>query len=181
MRWEWLFSDLEAQMETEERAGFEADLADLVRAERGALALRDRLRAHVGCDLTWHVPHGGAIQGRLLDVGCDWALVRESRGDVLVPLAGVVGVSGLSRAAAGDDGPLARSLRLTVVLRGLARDRSPVLVHTVDGGTVGGTIDRVGADHLDVAVHPIDEPRRPGAVVAVRSIPVGAILRLAVR
>src|SRR3712207_719261 len=160
MRWVRLFADLEAQLESEERADFEAELGDLVRAERSAVALRDRLRAQVGSTLTWHL-RGQSMEARLLDVGSDWALLRDARGDSLLPLAALVGISGITRAAALDDGPVARSLRLTIVLRGLARDRSPVLVTLAGGGALAGTIDRVGADHVDVAVHPLDQPRWP--------------------
>jgi hypothetical protein len=39
-----------------------------------------------------------------------------------------------------------------------------------------GTIDRVGADYLDLAEHAPDEPRRAGSVRAKRTVPFAAIL-----
>jgi hypothetical protein len=179
MRWERLFDDLEAQAEADERAGFEAELGDLVRAERGALTLADRLRAHVGCDLTWSLADGELLHGELLELGADWVLLRPPGADVVLPLAEVIGIGGLSRSAVAETG-LRRSLRLTLVLRGLARDRSAVVVFLPSGARLTGTIDRVGADHVDLAVHDLDQPRRAWTVSAVRCVPIAAVRRIAV-
>ena len=40
---------------------------------------------------------------------------------------------------------------------------------------VAGTIDRAGADHLDLALHDIDEPRRSATVRGYRLIPFTAL------
>ena len=45
-----------------------------------------------------------------------------------------------------------------------------------DGQLLGeGTIDRVGLDHLDLAVHPRDEQRRGRNVRGLRVIPFDAV------
>ena len=44
-----------------------------------------------------------------------------------------------------------------------------------DGGVLTGTLDRVGADYVDLAEHPADLPRRAEAVQGVRAIVTGAI------
>jgi hypothetical protein len=44
-----------------------------------------------------------------------------------------------------------------------------------------GTIDRVGSDHIDVAVHADDVPRRNRSVTGVRSILTNAIVSVSVR
>jgi hypothetical protein len=180
VRWDWLFGDLEAQFEADDRAGFEAELGDLVRAERAAISLRDRLRAHVGCDVVLHLVGGEPAPGAVLDVGADWVLLRSAAGDVLVPAGSVVAVAGLSRSAVSDAGRPARALRLNAVLRGLAGDRSPVTVELDGGVTLGGTIDRVGADHVDLAVHALDEPRRQESVAGIRTLVTAAIVRITV-
>jgi hypothetical protein len=70
---------------------------------------------------------------------------------------------------------VAGRLGLRSVLRGIARDRSAVRIELVDGTTVDATIDRVGADFVEVAVHPAGEPRRRADVRDVEVIPFGAV------
>jgi hypothetical protein len=187
VRWELLFADLEAQADAADRAGFEGDVVERVRAEHAALTLVARLRAHVGTTLAVRLADGDRVVARLRDVGADWALLDDGA-PLLVPLAAICGVEGLSRRAVAepaDDEACApvRRMRLTAVLRGLARDRGPVRVGLIGGDVLTGTVDRVGADHLDVALHSGDGPRRAAVVrgvcvvalaglVSVRSVPV---------
>jgi hypothetical protein len=179
MRWELLFADLEALADATERAAFDADVADRARSERAQLQLADRLRAHVDATapLGFWLADGGRLAARLVDVGADWVLLEDG-GPVVLPLGAVTGIEGLTRAAGGDPGPLARTVRLTVVLRRLARDRATVRLSTIDRTAVVGTIDRVGADHLDLALHPQDEFRRAAAVRAVRVVPLAALVQV---
>lgn len=177
MRWELLFADLEALADATERAAFDADVADRARSERATLSLNDRLRAHLDAVLLFRLADGGRVTGRLIDVGADW-LLMEDAGPVVLPIAAVIGVEGLTRAAAGEPGALARRVRLTVVLRRLARDRTTVRVALIDRSTAVGTIDRVGVDHVDLALHPQDEPRRVHVVRGVLVLPLSAVVQI---
>ena len=174
MRWELLFADLEALAEATERMAFDADVADRGRAERAALALADRLRGHLENVLTFRLLTGDRVRGRLVDIGADWALLDDG-GSVVLPLAAVTGVEGLSRLASTTTEALARTVRVGVVLRRLSRDRAPVRLALLDGATLTGTIDRVGADHLDLAQHAVDEPRRAGSVRGVLVVRLAAL------
>lgn len=175
MRWESLFADLEAAAEAEERAAFEAEVADAVRAERSSLELADRIRAQHGAPLACHLVNGETESGQVLDAGPDWLLLGPAPGR-LIPHAAVGSFTGLTRGAAPARGVVARRLGLSIVLRGLCQDRVPVRVRLLGGADLTGTLDRVTADHADLAVHPDDEPRRPSAVTSVRTLRLGALL-----
>ncbi len=182
MRWESLFADLEAAAEGADQLAFEAELVDQVRAERATIALADRVRAHAGGALTLHVIDGERAEGVVADSGVDWVLLRPAVGGssarTLVPFAAVCAVEGLTRRAMPPGGVVAGRLGLSVVLRALATDRCGVRIRLRSGVMLGGTIDRVGADHLDLALHRDDEPRRAGAVSGVRTVPLAAIVLL---
>jgi hypothetical protein len=44
-----------------------------------------------------------------------------------------------------------------------------------DGSVLSGTLDRVGADYVELAEHPTDLPRRAEVVQGVRAVVIGAI------
>lgn len=177
MRWQGLFDDLEAQFDAAEAAELAGEVAERTRRESALLRLADRLRAAEGAALTVTVPGAGLLRGRLLDAGADWLLLEEpGPREVLVPLAAVLGVTGAGpRAAVPDDGPVARRLDLRWALRGLARSRTGLALGLVDGTLVTGTLDRVGADHVDLAEHGLGEARRAAAVRQVRLVPLSAL------
>lgn len=178
MRWEALFADLEAQLEASESAELAAEVADRSRREFGRLRLTDRLRAAVGHPVAARTAAGGTEAGRLAAVGPDWFLLEEEPGRaVLIPLAAVVWLNGLGLRAEepGSEGRVGARLDLRHALRGLVRDRAGVTVLLTDGTAIVGTLDRVGADHVDLADHPPGEPRRAATVRSVRSVPLSAL------
>ena len=70
--------------------------------------------------------------------------------------------------------PLADRLTFGFVLRDLVRRRAGVAVHLASGRLLTGTIDRAGADHLDLALHEPGAPRRSDAVAGYRLVPFAA-------
>lgn len=178
MRWTSLFADLEAQFEAAEAADLAAEVRDRTRREAGLVRTVDRLRASRGAPVTVTVPGAGPVSGVLLDAGEDWLLLEQPAArEVLVPLAAVLSVTGLGRrtAAAQALGEVARRLDLRYALRGLARGRTAVQLLLVDGSVVTGTLDRVGADYVDLAEHVAGELRRASAVQGVRLVPLAAL------
>ncbi|WP_182111715.1 MULTISPECIES: hypothetical protein [unclassified Actinotalea] len=170
MRWDALFADMELQLAAAEVADLQAEVAELTRAERGAVTLADRLRGGLGEVVTLWLA-SDRVRGRLTDVGPVWALVTDAGHEHLVPLSAVTSASGVGRASAVPESAAVRRLGLGHALRAVSRDRSVVRVVTT-GGALTGRIDEVGADHLGVAlVHP-DGPRPTGEV---RLVPFGSI------
>jgi len=177
-RWDRLFDDLAAQAAAAEAAELAGDVDDRTRAEAGAVRLADRLRAAVGRPVRVGCIGGGTAAGVLRDVDVDWMLVGERPDDdALVGLPAVAGVAGLGAVSApvGPVSPVAQRLDLRYMLRGLARDRAGVRIALTDSSEVAGTIDRVGADFIDVAEHPVGEARRAREVRGVRAVVVGAV------
>ncbi|TKJ32090.1 hypothetical protein [Blastococcus sp. CCUG 61487] len=178
MRWQQLFADLEARFEAEQEAAERADLPSRVRLEQGAVRLVDRLRGAVGTTVGLLCRGAGQVSGELTEVGPDWLLLTDDRGrECLVASGAVVAVAGLGRrtAVVEDDGPVRSRLDLRRALRGLARDRAAVQLVLDDGTALTGTIDRVGADHVELAEHAADLHRRAEAVQGVRAVVIDAV------
>ena len=184
MRWDDLFRDLEAQLAAAADAELDVEVADRSRREAARLALVDRALAATGRLVVLRVAGAGALEGRLVAVGSEWLLLTDvadgiagSDRESLVPLSSVLSLSGLAAwtAAADAAGQVGARLGLGVVLRGIARDRSGLAVTLVDGSTFTGTLDRVGADFVEVSEHGPGEPRRPAAVTGVRTVPFPAL------
>ena len=182
MRWEALFADLDAQWEAMETAELAAEVADRGRREIGFLRMADRLRPNVGHPLRVDIAgpptaEHGALTGRLIALGVDWLLVEDQSGaETLIPAWSVLAVRGLSGQSAhpGHEGRVGARLDLRYALRRVARDRSECRFVLTGGRVVTGTLDRVGADFIDVAEHAPGELRRPRAVEAA-TIPLAAI------
>jgi hypothetical protein len=178
LRWQQLFADLSAQFEEGESAAERAESASRTRAETGALRLADRLGGALGQPVAVGCRGAGRVSGVLADTGVDWLLLEDERGiEHLVALAAVTTVAGLGRrtAAPADGGTVRVRLDLRRALKQLARDRSVVQLVLDDGNVLTGTIDRVGADYLEIAEHPVEELRRADAVRGVRAVVLTAV------
>jgi hypothetical protein len=190
LRWDRLFADLEAQAQGAEQAERAAEVETLTRDEVGRLSVYDRLRAAAGAPLQLTFLGGHAVRGTVLRVGVDWLLLDAGAGrEVIGASAQLRGVRGLGRVSAvpNSAGAVESRLGLRHVLRGVARDRSAVRVHLAGGNggdpgsdvpwtSVDATIDRVGADFVEVATHSAAEVRRRGDVREVELIPLTAVV-----
>ena len=74
-----------------------------------------------------------------------------------------------------SEGEVVRRLDVRWALKGLVRSRSGVQVLLLNGSALSGTLDRVGADHVDLAEHAPGEPRRAASVRQVRLVPLAAL------
>jgi hypothetical protein len=189
-RWGHLFDDLESQLEHELGAEEVDFRAEEERLRLGRLTMRNRLVAlnaeRPDVPLVVHVRDGELLRIVATAIGRDWVggrLVEESRHprECVLPLAAVVGLSLVATEvspsiadAAADLPSLGARLGIAFVLRDLCRRRQGVDLR-IGGERMHGTIDRVGRDHLDLAVHEAGSPRRERAVTGYRVIPFEVI------
>jgi hypothetical protein len=195
MRWENLFDDLEGQLEQEISAE-ELDLrVEEERTRVSRLTIRDRLvAAHAGDasdPIRLSLGPALTVTIRASSVGRDWVsaeLVGETDRTraCVIPVPAISSIS-LTREqaerslrAVPDDSPRASlpgRLGFAFVLRDLCRRRVAVDVRTNERD-FHGTIDRVGRDHLDLAIHEPDSFRRQSAVTQIRVIPFDGLLMI---
>jgi len=203
VRWDNLFDDLEGQLEHELQAE-EIDLrAEEERLRLGRLSLRSRLvsltrpPAPVGAGvLRVALVTGETITIRPTTFGRDWlaadllaadrsAADHRDGGRVgaqcVLPLAAIAGVillhDQVAVSLAAESESAARvvdRIGLPFVLRDLCRRRKSLQLLT-PAGRIAGTIDRVGRDHIDLAVHEAGTPRRANEVKYHRIVPLSQI------
>ncbi|WP_188754946.1 hypothetical protein [Microbacterium album] len=185
MRWERFFEDLEDQLAAEweaERAALESE-AERLRLARVELRARLVALAHgAEAPVTLELSDGECAEARVTAVGADWLAAAEADGRrlLIVPLRAIA----CAHAAHGDllrsarpieeRDRLAERVTLALALRDLARRRVGVAIGT-DARILTGTIDRVGADHLDLALHEPGAPRRAAEVRGYRMLPLAAV------
>ncbi|RKQ36711.1 hypothetical protein [Kocuria tytonis] len=174
MRWDELFEDMEAQLAQARVRELEQEAVETARAELSRLTLLERLAAHREGSVRLRPSRGDTLEGTLADVGAGWVVVRERHLQHLVPLHSVVWWEGLPRRfEVLPETATIRRLGMGHVLRALSTARVHVRVVLQDQaghGELEGTVDAVGQDFFDVAVHPQDQFRRRRAVTSVRTV-----------
>ena len=177
MRWSRLLADLESQLDALVSAETVAEVAERTRIETGSVRFLDRFRAAQNHPVEVRCVGAGTVRGAVAGTGSDWLLLAGDSGrEVLIPMSAVTAVAGLGRAVAPPDRTVvAARLGLRQALRGVARDRAPVRIGLVDGSESTGTLDRVGADFVDLAEHAPGELRRVAAVRRELTLPLCSI------
>lgn len=154
-----------------------AEVEERARAEIGTLTLAARLRGSVGERVLARLSGDVTLSGRVVRTGPGWTLLEEEADrEAVLAHAHICVVRGLARHSRVTAGIVESRLGLRSVLRGIARDRSAVRIHLPAGLSLDATIDRVGADYLEVAAHPASEPRRRAEVRGVELVPLSAVV-----
>jgi hypothetical protein len=176
MRWEALFADLEAQALGWQLAERETEVADRTRGEVAQISMVSRLRHRAGAPIRLQVVGAGAVSGRLNRVGPDWTLVTTPD-ETVVATAAISAVHDLPWESTPTEtiSQVEARMRLTSVLRAIARDRSTVVICLRDASTLIGTPDRVGADWVDLAAHEPGQAPRRSTVLSRSTVPLAAI------
>ncbi|GAB2520565.1 hypothetical protein GCM10027267_16680 [Paramicrobacterium agarici] len=179
-----MFDDLESQLDSAWSAEEIERRAEDERLRIARLGMRDRLIALGRSSVGDRVPPsplrvilrcGREVSAIPRTFGRDWIAADTIRqhggnGACLIALAGIssilVNSDDAERSLAegdpmGQDPQITDRIGLPFVLRDLCRRRSYAsLSMATSRDAIGGTIDRVARDHLDVARHPRDTPRR---------------------
>ncbi|MET0829240.1 MAG: hypothetical protein ABWY26_06960 [Microbacterium sp.] len=187
MRWDRFFDDLEGQLASEweaERAALDTE-AERLRLSR--VVLRERLtglvdRERGAAPPSFEAADGTVLSAEVTGVGADWvALEGGIAGALVLPFTAIVAIgmphADVLRSArpAAARSALADRMTLGFVVRDLVRRRIAVTVHLTHGRMLAGTIDRAGADHLDIALHEPGTPRRASEVTGHRIVPFSAV------
>lgn len=190
MRWDELFDDLEGQLENELNAESGDLRAEEERLRLGRLSVRNRLVSlaggsgtDLGAVIRVVLLSGDTILIRPRTFGRDWVAADLLGGPTagsqcVLPLDAIAAVilahGDIEHSLDSEAESAARVVErigLPFVLRDLCRRRKNVEVHTMTG-IVTGTIDRVGRDHIDLAVHAPGTLRRSREVEQYRILPL---------
>jgi len=194
VRWDNLFDDLEGQLENELNAEDAELRAEEERLRLGRLALRQRMSSLMDGQPALRVVRvvlvgsegSEVITIRPTTFGRDWLAADLLEAGVgtpqcILPIAAIAAVvlqpdqvPGSLVVRSESSARLVDRIGFSFVLRDLCRRRKSVQIQT-GAGTAAGTIDRVGRDHLDLAVHELGTARRATAVQQVRIVPLDQI------
>jgi hypothetical protein len=187
VRWDSFFDDLEGQLASEweaERAALDTE-AERLRLSR--VALRERLatlidRERDAAPPSFEVADGTVLAAAVTGVGADWVALEGGRSGALVVPFGSICAIGMPHAdvlrsarPAAARSALADRMTFGFVVRDLVRRRVAVSLHLTQGRVFAGTIDRAGADHLDIALHEPGAPRRAASVTGHRIVPFAGV------
>lgn len=171
-RFDQLLAGIIAEAEAADSAALDADIAEVERAARAEAHLLDRLRAQR--EVVLELTGGAMVSGLVAMIGRDVVVLAADDGDWAVSLWGIAAIvnpgAGSRLGASASD-----RLGLASVARAWSRQRSIVRIMRIGAAPLDGTLDSVGADHVELAEHDPGEPRRPDAVRRQVLIPLGAI------
>jgi hypothetical protein len=191
VRWDELFDDLEGQLEHELNAESGDLRAEEERLRLGRLSVRSRLVSlaggsgtDFGAVLRLVLQSGDTILIRARTFGRDWVaadLLGGAGGQCVLPLDAIAAVilatGDIEHSLDSESESASRVVErigLPFVLRDLCRRRKSVELNTTTG-ILTGTIDRVGRDHIDVAVHAPGTLRRSREIEQYRIVPLQQI------
>ena len=145
--------DLEGQAAALYDAERVPELADRSRGEYQQVTLASRLMACVDREVTLELLGVGTVSGRLARVASGWSLVHGPGQDWVVRHEAVAAVHCDSERSVPELAwPTSAKLGLGAALRRLSDEAEPCSLHLVDGRRHSGTVLRVGADFVEVAV-----------------------------
>lgn len=174
MRWESLFADLEAQLESEQAAQLREEIAESIRVEKARAQLIEQLLGYQESTLSLRLLGDQEVTGRLGPVGADYLCLEEGATRWLIRLIALQSV--LVPPSPAFQMRSATKVKLGAVIRAMLRDRQWVRIFGTDGRLLGeGTLEQAAQDFLTLGIHPRDEYARPRSLQGRLIIPYRAI------
>lgn len=173
MRMEKIFQDFELQLLAERQRTIELDAQEIRKSEQTKIAMADRLAGQIGSELKVMSGNSMYWTGVLTTVGQGWIQLSSNAENILIPQHALCWWEGKNSFSATDARPLARKLSLGYALRALATARLPLrFFHMVGETTTEGTIERVGLDFCEIALHPLEGSFRSKEITGYRIAPM---------
>ncbi|MGN6253323.1 MAG: hypothetical protein ACTHNS_16075 [Marmoricola sp.] len=148
---ERLLADLEQQAHGLHLRERDDDVAGLLPAEYARVELEARVHASVGRRVAVRTRVGVRVEGVLEQAGRGWFAVAGDAREWVLPLAGVLALSGLGeRSLVEDARPVTGRLGPGAPLRELADRGARCLCWLADSTRLEGRVRRVGADFVEV-------------------------------
>lgn len=171
MRMEKIFKDFEAQLAAERTRTIEYEAQDTRRAEFPKITQADRFAAQLGKTLQVNCAEALTWEGELVSMGNGWIQLRAHAENVLIPMGSINWWEGGHRGSFVESSTVARRLSMGYALRALATARLPLRIFHDDGSvTSEGTIERVGMDFLELALHPLEGSYRLMNITGYRTL-----------
>lgn len=152
MRWDALFSELQAQEHDRDALARDAEARELA---QGEWSERSWLSALAALDIEIRLVGEATFRGQVTAQGSTWLALDCGHEDVIVAVAQVMDAVALRPQDQlwpdGDaEAPLTARLGWGHVLRALASAGEPLSILRVDGSVLHGTVDVVGRDFVRV-------------------------------
>lgn len=136
-----------------------------------------RLERHLGARVDVQLLGAERPTGELVAIGKDWLMLAHAGTEELIPFRALAWWRGLDMGRAPEAG--SRRVGFSQAVRVLVRDRARVGIGGIDGQLLAtGTLDQVGQDFVEIALHEQHEFRRGPAVLGRSVIPFSAIARV---
>ncbi len=166
---ERIFRDFETQISAAKTRELELDAREVRRAEYAQIRQLDRLAAQVGQQLNVAVAGAHNWTGKLVSLGSDWLQLKGRAENILIPYQAVIWWEGGSSFSQNSPTDVRRKLNLAYALRALSRARLPVTVlYRSECASSQGTIEQVGQDFFELALHSIEGGYRSRSVLGQR-------------
>ncbi|MFW0154440.1 hypothetical protein ACN08X_00115 [Rothia sp. P6271] len=168
---EKIFRDYEAQLDSLRQQELESSAHELQRAEFAKVQQLDRLAAQQGKNVRICCSSSISWNAELETVGNGWVQLRSGAENILLPLRSIMWWEGGNHHAQVDTGTLMRKLNFSYAFRALSIARTPLRIfHRDFVTTTEGTIEKVGLDFIEVALHPLDGQYRSRHITGMRTV-----------